>query len=79
MLSENLRDAGEIVENILSQPLSIPGLEKPLSLLQASQVYLQDPASPELKKILETFLQHPAALEVMLQEFKLLAQDLGNV
>ncbi len=76
MLSENLKDAGEIVENILTQPLSIPGLEKPLSLLDASKDYLQNPSSPELKKMLETFLQHPAALEVMLQEFKLLAQDL---
>lgn len=76
MLSENLKDAGEIVENILTQPLSIPGLAKNISLLEASQGYLQDPASPDLKKMLETFLQHPAALEVMLQEFKLLAQDL---
>lgn len=76
MLNENLKDAGEIVENILSQPLSVAGLSQPCSLIEASQKYLQDPSSPELKKMMGTFLQHPQALEVMLQEFKLLAQDL---
>ena len=76
MLRENLRDAGEIVENILSQPLSVTGLSKNISLLEASKIYLDNPASPELKKVVETFLQYPDALQVMLQELKLLAQDL---
>ena len=76
MLKEKLYDAGEIVETILTQPLSIPGLQKNVSLLEASKQYLADPSSPELKKMLETFLHHPAALEIMLQEFKLLSQDL---
>jgi hypothetical protein len=76
MLREKLYEAGEIVETILTQPLSIPGLPKNVSLLEASQHYLADPSSPELKKMLETFLHHPAALEIMLQEFKLLSQDL---
>jgi len=76
MLREKLYDAGEIVETILTQPLSIPGLPKSISLLDASKHYLDDPTSPELKKMLETFLHHPAALEIMLQEFKLLSQDL---
>ena len=77
MLRENLHDAGEIVENILMQPLTIPGLAKSISLHEASKIHLDNPHSPELKKMLETFLQHPAALEIMLQEFKLLAQDLS--
>jgi len=76
MLRENLYEAGEIVETILTQPLIIPGLQKSVSLLEASKHYLENPASPELKKMLETFLRHPAALEIMLQEFKLLSQDL---
>ncbi len=76
MLRENLYEAGEIVETILTQPLAIPGLPKNVSLLEASQHYLADPASPELKKMIETFLHHPAALEIMLQEFKLISQDL---
>lgn len=76
MLRDKLYDAGEIVETILKQPLSIPGLPKNVSLLEASKSYLADPSSPELKKMIETFLHHPAALEIMLQEFKLLSQDL---
>lgn len=76
MLKEKLYDAGEIVETILTQPLSIPGLPKNVSLIEASKHFLADPNSTELKKMLETFLRHPAALEIMLQEFKLLSQDL---
>jgi hypothetical protein len=76
MLREKLYDAGEIVETILTQPLAIPGLPNNVSLLDASKHYLADPNSPELKKMLETFLRNPAALEIMLQEFKLLSQDL---
>jgi hypothetical protein len=77
MLRENLRDAGEIVENILSQPLSITGVEKPISLLEASKIYLDNPASPELKKVVETFLQYPEAFQLMQQEMTLLAKDLS--
>jgi len=76
MLREKLYDAGEIVETILTQPLSIPGLAKNVSLLEAANHYLTDPKSPELKKMLETFLRNPAALEIMLEEFKLLSKDL---
>ena len=76
MLRENLYEAGEIVETILTQPLVIPGLPKGVSLLEASKHYLENPTSPELKKMLETFLRHPAALEIMLEEFKLISQDL---
>lgn len=77
MLRENLRDAGEIVENILTQPLSISGLQKNISLLEASKIYLENPSSPELKKVVETFLQYPDAFKLMVQELKLLAQDLS--
>jgi len=77
MLRENLRDAGEIIENILSQPLSINGLDKNISLLEAAKIYLENPASPELKKVVETFLQYPDAFQLMLQELKLLSKDLS--
>lgn len=74
---EKLRDAGEIVEHILTQPLSIPGLPKNVSLLEAAKTFIDNPASPELKKVLDTFHQHPAALQIMLQEFQLLIDDLS--
>lgn len=76
-LRETLYEAGETVETILTQPLSVPGLPQAISLFEASKHYLENPTSPELKKILETFLRHPAALEIMLQEFKLISQDLS--
>ncbi len=76
MLRENLRDAGEIIETILSQPLSVTGLSQNISLLEAAKRHLENPASGELKSVVETFLQYPEAFQLMLQELKLLAQDL---
>jgi len=77
MLRDNLHDAGQIVQHILSQPLVLPGLPKELSLLKAAQKYLEDPTSLEFPKMLETFLHNRAAMDVMLQELKLLAADLS--
>jgi hypothetical protein len=77
VMSKNLKETGEIVETILENRHVIPGLDKPISLLEASKVYEQNPSSPELKKVLETFLTHQPALGAMVHEFKL-ATDLLN-
>ena len=45
MIRENLQDAGEIIQNILTQPLSIPGAKPGLSLLQAARE-ASDPRNP---------------------------------
>jgi len=78
MLRENLKDAGQIVQNIISQPLSIPGIGKEISLHEAAKRYNpKDPSTSELKKMLETFLQYPNATEAMLTELELLCCDLA--
>lgn len=79
MLRENLQDAGEIIQNILTQPLAIPGAKADISLLDAAQQY--DPHHPltsDLRKILLSFLQFPEPTQMMLQELALLQDDLQD-
>jgi hypothetical protein len=77
MIRENLQDAGEIIQNILTQPLSIPGAKPGLTLLQAAADF--DPRNPiqsDLRKIILSFLQFPEQTETLLRELDLLKEDL---
>lgn len=69
-----LHDTGQIVQNIISQPLSIPELTKNISILKAAEIYQKDPNS--LKLVLETFKQYAEATKILVQEMELLARDL---
>jgi hypothetical protein len=73
MLRENLKDAGMIVQNILTQTLAIPDVMKEISFLTAAKSY---PANHDLVKLIETFKQYPEALAAMLKELELLCIDL---
>ncbi len=78
MLRENLQDAGEIVQNILTQPLSISGAKEDISLLETAQSF--DPnneATSDLRKILLSFLQFPEQTETMLRELEILQEELS--
>ncbi len=78
MERENLKDAGEIVQTILTQPLSVPGAKGELSLLEAAKSFdSQDPLTSDLRKILLNFQQFPEATERMLVELELLLKDLS--
>lgn len=77
MLSENLKDTGEIIQNILTQPLSVFGAKGEISLIQAAKSF--DPrnaTSSDLRKILLSFLQFPEQTETMLRELEILQDDL---
>ena len=78
MLRENLKDAGQIVQNILTQPLSIPGASKEtVSLLDAAKNYNdKDPSTSDLKKIVEMLAQYPEPTKIMLQELEILSNEL---
>ncbi|MBS0615020.1 MAG: hypothetical protein JSR58_00525 [Verrucomicrobia bacterium] len=77
MLRENLRDASQIIQNILTQPLSIPGINRDISLLEAAQSFnAKDPSTSHLKRVIETFHEYREATETMLRELELLADDL---
>lgn len=80
MLRENLKDAGQIVQNILTQPLSVPGASKEISLVDAAKSYNdKDPSTSDLKKIVELFAQYPEPTKIMLQELEILSNDLKKV
>lgn len=77
MLRENLKDAGEIIQNILTQPLSIPGTKKDISLLAAAKHF--DPSQSLLsdtRKILYSLMQFPEPTEFMIQELEILRNEL---
>lgn len=72
MLKENIEDASEILQNILTQPLDIPGATKNISLLSAAQ----NPDKTDLRKILQAFRSYPDLTQSLLVELELLYQDL---
>jgi hypothetical protein len=74
MLKENLKDAGEIIQTIITQPLSIPGATENVTLLSAAENYDKDPN--DLTKILQAFLDYPEPTHTLLTELELLAKDL---
>lgn len=77
MLRENLKDAGQIITNILTQPLSILGVEKEISFLTAAKSFDRlNPSASDMKKLLDTFKQYPEATAAMLKELELLSADL---
>ena len=74
MLKENLEDASSIIQNILTQPLDIPGAKENISILAAAQ----NPDKSDLIKILEAFQKYPELTQALLTELDLLQQDLRS-
>lgn len=76
-IEENLKVSGDIIQNVVRQPLSIPGAENDLSLLQAAQSFSTEKAhTSDLRKILQSFLQFPDPTNIMLRELELLKDAL---
>ncbi|HSX03323.1 MAG TPA: hypothetical protein VLG76_01195 [Rhabdochlamydiaceae bacterium] len=77
MLKENLKDAGEIIQNILNQPLSITGAKDGISLYKAAKNFdSNEAANSDLRKILLTFLQYPEHTQILFQELELILKDI---
>lgn len=77
MLRENLKDAGQIIQNILTQPLSIPGASKDVSMLSAAKKFNpNDPATSDLKKVVDALRLYSSATDVLLKEVELLSDEL---
>ncbi len=78
MLEEDLQDAGEIIQNILTQPLAIPGEKVETSLLKAAENFdSQNAMTSDLRKILLSFLQFQRPTETMLRELDILQDELS--
>lgn len=77
MLKENLKDSGEIIQNILHQPLSIPGAKENITLLEAARTFDSNHyMDADLRKILFTLIQYPEHTEIMIRELELILEDL---
>lgn len=76
MLRENLKDAGEIIQNILTQPLAVSDDEM-ISLLNAAQNYTQkDARTSELRQLILNFLQFKEPTDMLLRELELILEDI---
>lgn len=76
-LKENLKDAGEILQNILTQPLQVSGLSDHVTLLAAAHNYkLGLSENSELSKILFSCLQYPEPTQILLRELQLLDEEI---
>lgn len=77
MLKEALNDAGEIMQNILNQPLCIVGTKEEMTLLQAAErLPSQTPMTSDLRKILLCMLQFPEPTRTMLRELELVLEEI---
>ncbi len=72
MLQETLHDTGEIVQNILLNPLAVKNFPRPISLLEAAQ----EPSQESLVRVLQSFLDYGESTNMLLTELDLLRQDL---
>lgn len=78
MLKENLKDAGEIIQNILTQPLSIAGTAEDISLLKAAMNYQEGQGeASDLAKIVKSFLAYREPTETMLRELEIILKEIS--
>lgn len=76
-MKKTVRATAEILSNILSLSLEIPGAATPVSLLTATLNYpTADAVNSDLSKILQTFVKYPESTQALIQELELLSRDL---
>jgi hypothetical protein len=77
MLRENLHDAGQIIQTMLNQPLSVPGLPDGMTLLAAAEDYeASEGEASALSQVMLSFLTHPDSTKILLQDLDLVYADL---
>jgi hypothetical protein len=77
VLKENLADSIQIIDNILKQPLSVPGYTEEISVFDAAKEYNETKGqSTKLKDVLAAFMRYPEPTHLMLRELELISNDL---
>ena len=77
MLKENLKDAAEILLNILSQPLAIEGRDEEISLLSAAKEFSSGNAeSSALSDVMQNFGRYPEPTQTLIRELEILLEDI---
>ncbi len=76
MKQEDIKDAAEIINNILEQPLNVDGASENVSLLKAATEFNKGDPDADLYKIIRSFIEHPEGTKSLLTELELLIADL---
>lgn len=76
--SPALRQTADDLENLLKSPLAVTGMPKEISILTASEHYLNDPATAELGPLVQELCHNNLALGLMCNELTLLSNSIKN-
>lgn len=76
--SPALRGVADDLEKLLESPLSVSGMPENVSILTASEHYLNDPATAELGPLVQELCHNSFALGVMCAELTLLSGSIKN-
>lgn len=76
--SPTLRTIGTDVEHLLQSPYSVPTMDQDVSILKASEHYLENPSTAELGPLIQELRHNPNALVVMCNELTLLSGAIKN-
>lgn len=78
MLQEDFKDAAEILQTIVTQPLNISGATAGVSLLSAARDFKKEEAlESDLHKVLLTFHDYPGPTQTLVTELNMLVSDLS--
>lgn len=78
MILEDLKDAADIMHNILYQPLDAPGISDITLLKAATDFRIEASADSSLSIVLHNFTKHEAPLQMLIQEITFIMEDLED-
>ena len=79
MVRDPMQDAGQIIENILNQPLSIPDLRDDITLLQAAISFKDESLETSaLRRVIDSFNDYPETKDLLIRELDILAEELKS-
>jgi hypothetical protein len=76
--STAIRAAAGDLEKMLLAPVAVPGLSQHVSILTASQHYLESPATAELRPLIDELHKNEFAFQLMCGELHLLSGSIKN-
>lgn len=78
MILEDLKDAADILHNILYQSLDVPGVSDITLLKAAIDFKIEESTDSSLRLVLHNFTQHEAPLQMLIQEITFIMEDLED-
>ena len=79
MLRESLKDASQIIQNILTQSLDVKNSSENISLLEAARSYISTKGqSEDLSLVLQALLRYRDPTQTLLNELTIISNELRS-